>query len=225
MAGGAEVAHEDVLEAETGFQELELVGFFKVEEDFFGWGLVAGGHHVEPLEGVGFVAGAEFVEEFGGVGEFCGEVGGDFGADFVAATADGGADGGEHVFRIGFEFHLHLADGFDDDAGECAAPARVDSGDDAFFGIDDQDGRAVGGADAEEQAGAISGEGVAFALLVGSWRCDCVEDADYVGVDLVERDEGLHRRRRGRIGSGVCFHRRVRVCPIRRRRDSGLFRR
>ena len=186
MAGGAEVGDEDVLFAEAGFQELELVGFFQVEEDFFGWGLVAGGHHVEPLEGIGFVAGAEFVEELGGVGEFCGEVGGDFGADFVAATADGGANSGEHVFRIGFELHLHLADGFDDDAGECATPAGVNGGNDSLFGIDDEDGGAVGGADAEEQAGAVSGEGVAFALLVG--RCGCVEDADYVGVDLVKRD-------------------------------------
>jgi hypothetical protein len=148
---------------------------------------VAGGHHVEPLERVGFVAGAEFVEEFGGVGEFCGEVCGDFGADFVAASADGGADGGEHVFRVGFEFHLHLADGFDDDAGECAAPSGVNGGDDAFFGIDNKDGGAVGGADAEEEGGAIGGERVAFALFVG--RCFCSENADYVGMDLVEGDE------------------------------------
>lgn len=150
---------------------------------------MAGGHHVEPLERVGLVAGAEFVEEFGGVGEFCGEVGGDFGADFVAAAADGGADGGEHVFRIGFEFHLHLADGFDDDAGECPAPASVDGGDDAFFGIDDEDGRAVGGAHAEEEAGAIGGEGVAFGLIGGRGFCARVEDTDYIGVDLMESDE------------------------------------
>ncbi len=187
MAGGAEVADEDVLGAEAGLEELEAVGFFQVEQDLFRRGLVAGGHHVEPLERVGFVAGAEFIEKFGGVGEFCREIGGNFGADFVAATADGGADGGEHVFRVGFEFHLHLADGFDDDAGESAAPAGMNSGDNASFGIDDEDRGAVGGAHAEEQAGSIRGEGVAFALFAG--LSVCVEDADDVGMDLVEGDE------------------------------------
>ncbi len=73
---------------------------------------MAGGHHVEPLDGVGLVAGAEFVEVVGGVGELGEELGGDFGADFVAAGADAGADGGEEVARVGAEVHLHFADGF-----------------------------------------------------------------------------------------------------------------
>ena len=70
---------------------------------------------------------------------------------------------------------------------EGAAPAGVDGGDDSLFGIDHEDGSAVGGADAEQQAGAFGGEGVAFALLGGRV---VIEDADDVGVDLVERDQG-----------------------------------
>jgi holo-[acyl-carrier protein] synthase len=146
---------------------------------------VAGRHHVEPLEGVGLVAGAEFVEKFGGIGEFGGEVGGDFGADFVAATADRGADRGEEIFRVGFEFHLHLADGFDNDAGEGAAPAGVDGGDDAFFRIDYQHRGAIGRAHAEEQSLVVCGQCVAFGLL--AWIR--VDDPHDVGMNLVERHE------------------------------------
>ena len=147
MAGGAEVDGVDVLGAEAGVQELGAVGFAEVEKDAFGRGLVAGGHHVEPLDGVGLVAGAEFVEVGGGVGELGEELGGDFGADFVAAGADAGTDGGEEVAGVGGEVHLHLADGLGGDAGEGAAPAGVDSGDGAFFGVDEEDGDAVGGLD------------------------------------------------------------------------------
>jgi len=79
--------------------------------------LVAGGHHVEPLDGVGLVAGAEFVEVGGGIWELGEELGRDFGADFVAAGADAGADGGEEIAGVGAEVHLHFADGFGGDAG------------------------------------------------------------------------------------------------------------
>jgi hypothetical protein len=46
VAGGAEIADEGVLEAEAGGEELGAIGFFQVEEDVFGRGLVAWGHHV-----------------------------------------------------------------------------------------------------------------------------------------------------------------------------------
>lgn len=113
VAGGAEAADENVLRAEAGGEELGAIGLFQVQEDVFWGGLVAWGHHVEPLDGIGFVAGAEFIEPFGGVGELGVELDGDFGADFVTAAADGRADGGEEAGGFGFEVHLHLADGFD----------------------------------------------------------------------------------------------------------------
>ena len=184
-AGGAEVADEDVLGAEAGGEELGAIGFFQVEEDVFGRGLVAWGHHVEPLDGIGFVAGAEFVEPFGGVGELGVELDGDFGADFVTAAADRGADGGEQVGGPGAEVHLHLADGFDGDAGEGAAPSGVDGGYSAVFWVDEEDGDAVGGLDAEEEAGAVGGGGVASAGFGGGG----FEEVDDVGVDLFEGDE------------------------------------
>ena len=184
-AGRAEVADEDVLGAEAGGGELGAIGFFQVEEDVFGRGLVAWGHHVEPLDGIGFVAGAEFVEPFGGVGELGVELDGDFGTDFVTAAADGRADGGEEIGGFGFEVHLHLADGFDGDAGEGAAPSGVNGGYGAVFGVDEEDGDAVGSLDTEEEAGAVGGGGVSLAGLVGGR----VEEMDDVGMDLLEGDE------------------------------------
>ena len=185
MAGGAEVADEDVLGAETDVEELGAIGFAEIEEDVFGRRLVAGGHHVQPFDGIRFVAGAEFVEPVGGVGELGVELDGDFGADFVTAAADGGTDGGEEVGGSGFELHLHLADGFYGDAGEGAAPPGVNGGDSPFSGVDEEQGNAVRGLDAEEQAGSVGGGGVALAGLVGGG----VEEMNYVGVDLFEGDE------------------------------------
>jgi hypothetical protein len=113
------------------------------------------------------------------------ELDGDFGADFVTAAADRGADGGEQVGGFGFEVHLHLADGFDGEASEGAAPSGVDGGYGAVFGVDEEYGDAVGGLDAEEEAGTIGGRGVSFAWLVGGG----FEEMDDVGVDLLEGDE------------------------------------
>jgi len=159
---------------------LGAVGFAEVEEDAFGRGLVAGGHHVEPLDGVGLVAGAEFVEIAGGVRELGEELGGYFGADFVTAGADARADGGQEIARVGAEMHLHFADGFGGYTGEGAAPASVDGGDGAFFGVDEEDGDAVGGLDGQEEAGAVGEAGVAATGGGGGG----VEEMDYVGVEL-----------------------------------------
>ena len=146
-AGGAEVDGVDVLGAEAGDQELGAVGFAEVQEDAFGRGLMAGRHHVEPLDGVGLVAGAEFVEVVGGVWELGEELGGDFGADFVAAGANAWADGGEEIARVGGEVHLHFADSFGGDADQGASPTGVDGGYGTFLGVDEEDGDAVGGLD------------------------------------------------------------------------------
>jgi hypothetical protein len=157
VAGGTEAADVDVLGAETGFEELRAIGFAEVEPNLVGGWLVARRHHVEPLQGVGLVAGAEFVEELGGAGELRGEGCGDVGADFVAATANRRADGRQQILRAGAELHLHLADGFGDDALEGAAPSSMNGGDHALFGIHHKNRGAICGADAEKQALPIGG--------------------------------------------------------------------
>lgn len=171
--------------AEAGGEELGAVGFAKVEQDALrGW-LVAWGRHVEPLERIGFVAGAKLVEPFCGISELRGELRGDFGADFVAAAANGGADGGQQVNGPRAEVHLHLADGFDDDAAECAAPSGVDGGDGTLLRIREKDGDAVGGLDGEKQALAIGGRSVAMA----GFRRRGIKEVDDVRMDLLEGEE------------------------------------
>ena len=51
--------------------------------------------------------------------------------------------------------HLHGANGFGDDAGESAAPTRVNGGDGALLGVDQEDRNAVGGLHGEEEARSI----------------------------------------------------------------------
>ncbi len=184
-AGGTDIADEDIVSGEAGTEELGTIGFAEVEEDVLRRGLVAGGHHVEPLDWIGLVAGAEFVEPLGGFGELREELGGDFGADFVAAASNGGADGGEEVGRVALELHLHLADGFDEDAGEGASPAGVDGGDGALFRVNKENGDAVGGLDGEEEGGAVGDGRVSLAGFGGR----SVEKMDYVGMDLFQGDE------------------------------------
>ena len=180
-AGGAEVADEDVWGTEAGTEKLGTIGFAEVEEDVLRRGLVAGGHHVQPLDGIGLVASAEFVEPFGGFGELGKKLGGHFSADFIAAATDGRANGGKQIARLGFEVHLHLADGFNDDALERAAPAGVNGGDCALFGIHEENRDAVGGLDAEKEAGPIGDGGIAATSFGG----DGVEKMDDIGMDLL----------------------------------------
>jgi hypothetical protein len=146
---------------------------------------VAGRLHVEPLQRIGFLAGAGLVEVVGGIGELRGEFGDEVGGDFVAARADRGADGGKEIGRLAAEFKLHAADGFLSDSGQSAAPARVNGGNRAFFRIDEEDRRAIGGLDGEEQAGTVCGRSVAFASVGWGSR----ENADHVRVDLLEGNE------------------------------------
>jgi len=180
---------------------------------------VAGGHHVEPLDGIGFVAGAEFVEPFRGFGELGKKLGGDFGADFVAAAADRGADGGEEIRGLGSEVHLHLADGFDDDAGESAAPAGMNGGDGALFRIDEENRDAIGGLDAQEEPGTICDGGISAARLGGC----CVEKMDDIGMDLLERDEVEVRRAEGGLEEAAVFEDVFLGVPFRKPKIKNLF--
>ena len=184
-AGGAQAADEDVGGTDASAKKLGAIGFAEVEEDVFGRGLMARGHHVQPLNGIGLVTGAEFVEPFGGFGELGKKLSGDFGADFVAAATDGWADGGKQIARLGFEMHLQLADGFDDDAPEGTAPAGMNGGDGALLGIDEENRNAVGGLDAQEEAGAVGDGGIALAGL-GRRGVDQMDD---IGMDLLQRNE------------------------------------
>jgi len=157
--------------------------------------------HVEPLDGIGLVAGAKFVEPFWSFGKLRLKLGGNFRADFVATTAHGRADGGEEVAGLGLELHLHLADGFDDDALEGAPPAGMNGGDGSLFGVDEENRDTVGGLDAQEEAGAVGGGGVALTGLGGGG----VEKVDDIGMDLLERNKLEIGRAEGRLEAAAVF--------------------
>src|SRR5437773_4116642 len=180
-AGGAQIAEEDVCGAQAGEEHLGAIGFAQIEQHIFWRGLVAGGHHIEPLDGIGFVAGTEFVEPFGGISKLRLKLDGDFGADFVAAAADGRPDGGKEVGGLGFELHLHLPDSLRNDALERAAPTGVNGGDGALFRIDEENRDTVSGLYAQEEPGAVRCGAIALARFGG---CG-VEKMDDVGMDLV----------------------------------------
>lgn len=164
-AGSAEIADENILGAQAGGEKLRAVGFAEIEVDVFRRRLVAGRFHVEPLERVGLVACAGFVEVVVGIGELGHEFGDEIGGDFVATRANGGADGSEEMRRLAAKFKLHAADCFFGNAGEGAAPTRVNSGDGVFLRIDEKDGEAIGGLDGKEDARAVGGGGITFARV------------------------------------------------------------
>ena len=200
-AGRAEAADEDVGGTDASAKELGAIGFAEVEEDVFERGLMARRHHIQPLNGIGLVTSAEFIEPFRSLGELGKKLSGDFGTDFIAAAADGGADGGEEIGRLGFEVHLQLADGFDDDALESAAPASMNGGDGALFGIDEEYGNAVSGLDTKEEARAVRDGGIALAGLGG---CG-VEKMNDIGMDLFQGDEFEIDRAEGGLEAAAVF--------------------
>jgi len=173
---------EDVGARRPAPRKLAAIGFAEIEEDIFGRGLWPG-HHVEPLDGVGLVAGAEFVKPFGGFGKLGLKTGGDFGATH-SSSRRWKADASEEISGLGFELHLHLADGFDDDALERAAPSGVNCCDGALFRIDEENRDTVGGLDGKEKAERLVTE--AFRGKVRRVRRRKMDD---VGMDLFQRNE------------------------------------
>ena len=92
---------------------------------------------------------------------------GDFGADFVTAFADTGAEGGADVGGLGAEIGVHFFDGAGNDGGDGAAPTGVDGGNGALVGVKQEDGNAIGSADADPTVEIVGDQGIAFALAIG----------------------------------------------------------
>ena len=129
--------------------------------------------------------------------------GGDFGADFVAAGADAGADSGDEVLGIGAEVHLHLADGFDGDPGEGAAPAGVDGGEARFLGSTRRTGTQSAVWMARRRSGRVGGAGVASAgMRVVFLACSKMRTTSEWNCFRVTR---VDLRRRGGLEAAAIF--------------------
>ena len=124
-----------------------------------------------------------------------------FRPDLVAASADRRSDRREHVFRLGFELHLHLPDRFHHDARQRPAPARMDRSHYAFFRIDHQYRRAIRRAHTEQQSFAIRGQRVALALLTRRR----IENPHHIRMNLVQRHKIQIARANRRLKSLLVF--------------------
>ncbi len=184
-AGGAEIAHENIFCAHSGIEELRAIRFFQIEQNVFGWRLVAGRHPAEPLKRIRLVAGAEFIEPIGGIRKLRFEFDDHFHTHFVTAAANRGTNRSEQIRRLGAELHLHFADGLGDDALQRAAPARMNSGDCTLPWVDEKDRNAIRGLHGEKKAHAVCDGSVAAARFARR-GVECVND---VGVKLFERGE------------------------------------
>jgi hypothetical protein len=164
---------------------LSAVGLAKIEANIFRGRLVARRRHVEPLNGIGFVSGARLVEIVVGIGELRGEFRDKFDANFIATRANGRTERGEKVGRFATEFKLHAANRFLNDACKCAAPTSVNSGDDAFLRINEENRYAIGSLHAKQKPRGVCKGGVALWRLGGGLR----EKVNDVGMDLLEREQ------------------------------------
>jgi len=173
------------LRAEAGNEELRAIGFGEIKVNIARRGLMARGHHAEPLQRIGFIAGARLIEKAGGIGELRVEFGDEFRADFVAAGADGRAESGKEIGGFAAKFKAQAAHGLFGDTGERALPTRMNGGDGALFGIDEKDWNAIGSLHGKEQAGTIRDGSVAFARVSGRGG----EKVNHVGVNLLERGQ------------------------------------
>lgn len=202
-AGGAKFAGENILFAEARGEKLGAIGFAQIEMHGFGRRLMAGGVHVEPLEGIRLVASARLVEIVRSVGKLRGELSDQFGADFIAAWSDGGTNCSQQIGGAAGEFALHDTDGFLSDASKSAAPTRMNCGNGAFARIDQQDRNAIGGLNGEKQAWVCGGGSIANASGIRR----SVKNLDDVGVDLFQ---GSHAERFGTNGilegGAIFFH-------------------
>ena len=173
------------MRAESSSEELRTIGFGKIEVDIPRRGLMARGHHSEPLQRIGFIASARLIEIAGGIGELRVEFGDELRADLVATGADGRAESGKEIGGFAAKFKAQAAHGLFGDTSERALPTRMNGGDGALFGIDEKDWNAIGGLHGEKQAGPIRDGGVAFARVARR----AGEKVNHVGVNLLEQCE------------------------------------
>lgn len=157
-AGRAELAIEDAAASDTGVFHLPAIRFGQVQ--------LASALQRFPLR------------------EKAGELSGDIGPNLVAACADARSDSGVDVVRRRIEIGVHFFEGAFHYCCGSAAPTRVNRGDGAIAAVEEQDGDAIGGTDADARSDLAAHQGIALALSI--LRPGCIENA--IGVDLAQSD-------------------------------------
>jgi len=180
---GAEVGQIDLTGGEPGLSQLHGDGAGEVDVVF----------------GVLGVGGADG----GGWAEVADEFRGDFGAYFEVVEADAGADGGDEGIGARAADLGHALDSEGEDAGDDAAPAGVDGGDNFAVICGEENGDAVSVFDAEEAGGVIGHQGIGAGAAGEdvAW----VDGADVGLVDLADPAALAAGRAEGGGESAVVF--------------------
>lgn len=184
-ARGAQIADENIPWTYASIEKLRTVGSAQIEQHTFWRRLVPRRHHVEPLQRIRFIAGAQLIEEFRRIRELSQKRADNLRADLVATTADCRADGGKHIRGIGAKFHLHPANSLGNDTLQRTAPSSVHGRHRALFGVDEQNGNAIGSLHAKQEPAMSSDGSVATARLIRRGA----EYAHHIGMKLAQRNQ------------------------------------
>ncbi len=170
MRLGADPGLVDLVAAQAGGNELVHVGTRQIQHE-----AIALSRFEPPGNVVRAVAGAaEGVH--------------DLGPDLSAALPETRTDRGNQIVRIGSELLLKRGDGLWRRAEHGAAPASVSRGHDTEAAVRDEDGRAVGHADADGHVGIVADDHVGF-RPTRCGRIASARDGDRNAMDLPDQPE------------------------------------
>lgn len=188
VAGRAGIRCVDVSRRHARIHQLAAIGLHQIKEQVDGKLAVARRTCGQKEQRILFAHRIRFLylaEKFGSVGELAFELLTNFFSYLIAAGLHTRSNGSDHIAWVASKVSLHLADGFLDDALHRAAPSRVKYTDSVIFLVGQDDGDAVGGLDAKQQAGRVSDESIAGQRI----RRHAVDPVNEVGVNLAECDE------------------------------------
>ena len=94
----------------------------------------------------------DLAEQFRCIRELRLELFANFRAHFITAAVNAGTNRGLEISRPAAESAAHLSHALLDDPFDSAPPARVKHAHGAVFGVDENDGQAIGGLNTEQQA-------------------------------------------------------------------------
>lgn len=195
-AGGAESDFRDIFRGESGVEQLAAVGFGQVEEDLLGQFTVAGGARSQEEQRIFFVDLVRLfgdAEETASITELRFESSANLGPDLIATSANAGTDDGFQVAGTAAEVSPHLSDALFDNSLDRSAPSGMEDANGLAFCVHNNDGKAIGGQDGQQDSRGSGYKAIAGQRLFRS-SCNVVDE---VGMNLTQGGQ--------RPGSGLVF--------------------
>ena len=139
-------------------------------------------HRIFFAHGIGLF---DLTEKLRGICELRLELGANFFAYLITAAVNAWADRGLQIARPTAEAAVHLAHTFLHNAFHRASPSGMKHTHSVLPGVDENNGQAVGGLNAEQQTRSCGDQAIA-----GEWRFGGrVDEADDVGMNLAQRNQ------------------------------------